>query len=172
MLNALEAMKVSDSSLQLQSRWCLHHQQLVQARICRLDNRKWRIKNVHLFQIWDKKLILFPLKLFQDGLSKMKYKNALSRRYITFYGTLQTGHTNNQLIKERPFFLPKLGKQTGLIFLILSWHPFPCLIKVFQLFKNIRAGKIYGLSQLCSVLKKNNFCKFYQLCLSADLKRE
>ena len=133
MLNALEAMKVSDSSLQLQSRWCLHHQQLVQARICRLDNRKWRIKNVHLFQIWDKKLILFPLKLFQDDLSKTnfdnKYKNALTLAIYHFIWKVVDRAVQTislrELIKERPFFLPKLGKQTDLIFIILSWHPFP-----------------------------------------------
>ena len=129
MLIALEAMKVSGSSLQLQSRWCLHHQHLVQARICRLNNRKWRIKNVHFFQIWDKKLILFPLKLFQDGLSKIKYKNALTLAIYHFIWkvadrAIQT-ISLRELINERPFFLPKLGKQTALIFLILTWHPFP-----------------------------------------------
>ena len=161
MLNALEAMKVSDSSLQLQSRWCLHHQQLVRARIWRLDNRKWRIRNVHLFQIWDKKLILFPLKLFQDGLGKIKYENALTLAIYHFIWNVADRAIQTislrELIKEIPFFLSKLGKQADLIFLILCWHPFPFPVKVFQLFMNIRAGKIYGLSQLCSQSYKKQF---------------
>ena len=159
MLNALEAMKVSDSSLQLQSRWCLHHQQLVQARICRLGNRKWRIKNVHLFQIWDKKLILFPLKLFQDGLSKMKYKNALSRRYITFYGTLQTGHTNNQSKRVdhgKAFFSSKIRKTDRSDFPHSLLTPFSLFDQSVSIIHEHKSRKNIRTESTLFSLKKNN----------------